>query len=73
MPLVPAIVGMDESALECRDNNSRLRNFTAFRNSAESGWLGLKELGVRNPDLRVVTAALFRGAEAAASPPIRTT
>jgi hypothetical protein len=72
-PLVQAIVGMVGNALECRDNHSRLQNSVAFRQSAESAWMALKQLGVHNPDLRIVMDALFRGAESAASPPLRTT
>jgi hypothetical protein len=72
-PLVEGIVGMAESAVECRNTSSSLQNSAVFRSSAQKAWAALRALEVSNTDIRVVTDALFRGSKAAASPPIRLT
>jgi hypothetical protein len=72
-PLAEGIVGMAVSAVECRNVACPLQDSTAFRNAAEMAWGALRELGVSDADLRIVTDALFRGAKAAAAPPFRAT
>ena len=72
-PLSEGIVGMNESALDCSIASCRLQDSTAFLISAQRTWDALQGLGVKDQDLRIVTDALFRGAKAAASPPIRST
>jgi hypothetical protein len=72
-PLAEGIVGMAVSAVECRNAACPLQDSTAFRSAAEMAWGALRELGVSDADLRIVTDALFRGAKAAASPPSRAT
>src|SRR5207248_2820429 len=53
-PLVEGIIGMAESAIECRNTSAPLQNSAAFRTSAEKTWTALQTLGVKNPELRVV-------------------
>jgi len=72
-PLAEGIVGMAVSAVECRNVACPLQDSAAFRNAAEMAWGALRTLGVSDADLGVVTDALFRGAKAAASPPLRAT
>jgi hypothetical protein len=72
-PLVEGIVGMAKSAVECRNTSPPLQDSAAFRSSAEKAWTTLRTLGVNDTELRIVTDALFRGAKAAASPPVRAT
>ena len=73
MPLVEGIVGMAESAAESSATSAPLEKSVAFRTAAEKFWSALHALGVGNPDLEIVTDALFRGAKAAASPPVHIT
>jgi hypothetical protein len=72
-PLSEGIIGMNESALDCSIASCQLQDSAAFRSSAQRTWDALHVLGVEERDLRIVTAALFRGAKAAASPPVRAT
>jgi len=71
--LAEGIVAMAEAAIECRYTSSSLQTSAGFRNAAEKVWTALQVLGVGDPDRGVVVDALFRGAVAAASPPVRTT
>jgi hypothetical protein len=68
-PLVEALVGMVESANECRDTRSPLQNSEQFRGSAEKALKALDALGVNKHDVHILMDSLFRGAINAASPP----
>jgi hypothetical protein len=68
-PLAEGIVAMIESAVDCRDSSSRLEGSVAFHDAAEKTYAALEALRVSKREVRIVTEALFRGAQSAASPP----
>jgi hypothetical protein len=72
-PLNEAVVQMIESAFECRDKSTSLRDSPTFRDAAAKAWTALQALGLSTGELRIVSAALFRGAEMEALPPIEMT
>lgn len=71
LPVCEAIVQMAVASVECRNTSCHLQDSPHFRNAAESAWRTLKSIGLDGKDLLYVTDSFFRGATAAAAPPIR--
>jgi hypothetical protein len=71
LPACEAIVHMVVASVECRNTSCHLQESPDFRSAAENAWGTLQSIGLDSRDLRYVMDSFFRGATAAAAPPIR--
>jgi hypothetical protein len=71
LPLSEAIVQMVIASVECRNTSCQLQNSHEFRSAADQTLNALQTIIVDGKDLRSVMDSFFRGAVAAAAPPVR--
>jgi hypothetical protein len=72
LPVCEAIVHIVAASVECRNTSCHLQDSPDFRSASEDAWKTLQSMGLDSRDLRYVMDSFFRGATAAAAPPVRT-